>query len=126
MLGRLHADALQPRAERAVGQQQLMRLLLLLLVAAAAAYFTVPTRDAHETAAREFLQGRQPSEDANQSLSLEEIAGYVKGMFAGQGRYENWYLASKYSVDMPGASYLECYGAFTMIRCEEVTPGAAS
>lgn len=100
-----------------------MRLLLLLLLVGAGAYFTVPTRDAHEQAARAFLQGYEPGE-ADQGLSLEQIAGYVKGMFAGEGRYENWVLVSKYSADLPGATYLECYGAFTVVRCSEVVPGA--
>jgi hypothetical protein len=102
-----------------------MRLLLLLLVACAAASFTVPTRQAHEEAARAFLQGYEPGEAPNEGLSLEQIAGYVKGMFAGEGRYENWYLVSRYSADLPGANYLECYGAFTIVRCAEVRPGAA-
>jgi hypothetical protein len=99
-----------------------MRLLLLLLLAGVGAYFTVPTRAAHEEAARAFLQGRPPGEASDQALSLEQIAGYVKGMFAGEGRYENWHVASKYAVDMPGAAYLECYGAFTVVRCSEVAP----
>lgn len=101
-----------------------MRLLLLLLIVGVAAYFTVPTRDAHEEAARAFLQGHEPGESSGDGLSLEELVGYAKGMLAGQGRYENYYLLSKYTVDMPGAAYLECYGAFTLVRCSEVTPGA--
>lgn len=101
-----------------------MRFLLLLLLVGAAAYFTAPTRAAHEEAARAFLDGHEPSEAPEQGLSLEQMAGYVKGLFAGEGRYENWYVASKYSVDMPGAAYLECYGAFTVVRCAEVRPAA--
>lgn len=102
-----------------------MRLLLLLILIGAAAYLTVPTRAAHEEAARAFLQGHEPGqEQADDGLSLEDVIGYAKGMFAGQGRYENFYVVSKYSVDMPGASYLECYGAFTMVRCSEVAPAA--
>lgn len=101
-----------------------MRLLLLLLLAAAAASLTVPSRDAHEEAARAFLQDYQP-QNSGAGFSLEQIAGYVKGMFAGRGRYENWYVASKYSVDLPGAAYLECYGAFTIVRCSEVSPSSS-
>jgi hypothetical protein len=102
-----------------------MRLLLLLIVVGVAAYFTVPERAAHEEAARAYLQGFEAGERApGAGVSLETIAGYVKGMFAGRGRYENFYLFSKYSVDMPGAAYLECYGAFTIVRCNAVEPAA--
>jgi hypothetical protein len=101
-----------------------MRLLLLLIVIGAAAYLTVPARAAHEEAARVFLQGNQSSERTDDGLSLDDVIGYAKGMFAGQGRYENFYVLSKYSVDMPGAAYLECYGAFTVVRCSEVAPAA--
>lgn len=102
-----------------------MRLLLLLILAGVAAYFTVPTREAHEAAAREFLQTYEPSPD-QQGISLESIGAFVQGMFAGQGRYENLYLLSKYSVDMPGAAFLECYGAYTFVHCQEVTGSGSS
>jgi hypothetical protein len=101
-----------------------LRLLLLLFLAGAAAYFTVPPREAHEEAARAFLQGHEPGEEADGGFSLDDLVGYAKGMFAGQGRYESFYVVSKYSIDMPGSSYLECYGAFTVVRCSEVAPGA--
>lgn len=100
-----------------------MRLLLLLLIAAAVAYFTVPTREAHEEAARAFLQSHQPAAATESALSVEQLVGYAKGLLAGQGRYENYYVLSRYSVDMPGAAYLECYGVYTLVRCSEVAPG---
>lgn len=106
-----------------------MRLLLLLIVIGAAAYFTVPTRAAHEEAARAFLeaQAQIPAEARQQQgFSLDSVVDYVTGMFAGQGRYENFYVMSKYSVDMPGASYLECYGAFTLVRCSDASARTAS
>jgi len=96
----------------------------LLIVVGAAAYFTAPTRDAHEQAAREFLQGYQPSESAG--INLDSIIAYVQGMMAGQGRFENFYLLSKYTLDIPGASFVECYGMFTLVRCSAVEPGASS
>lgn len=101
-----------------------MRLLLLLILIGAGAYYTVPARDAHEQAARAFLEAHEPS-DSQSGFTLETFASYVKGMFAGQGRYENFIVFSKYSVDMPGASYLECYGAFTLVRCQEAAPPPA-
>jgi hypothetical protein len=106
-----------------------MRLLLLLIVAGIAAYFTVPTRAAHEAAARAFLEARAQAPAAETpaqapGISLDSVVDFVTGMMAGQGRYENYYVLSKFTVDMPGAAYLECYGAFTLVRCSAVEPGA--
>jgi hypothetical protein len=103
-----------------------LRLLLLLIIAGVGAYFTVPTQAAHEEAARAFLEGREPGEAPPSGVTLDSIIGYVKGMLAGQGRYENYYLASKYTLDVPGSAYVECYGAFTLVRCAEVAPASAS
>ncbi|MGQ0531140.1 MAG: hypothetical protein ACT4OF_00425 [Caulobacteraceae bacterium] len=106
-----------------------MRALLLLLIVGVAAYFTVPTRAAHEAAARVYLEGmaQAPPEAQQQGgLSLDSVVDYVTGMLAGQGRYENFYVISKYTVDMPGASYLECYGAFTVVRCSDASVPEAS
>lgn len=101
-----------------------MRLLLLLLLAGVGAYFTVPTREAHEAAARTFLEAETQEQteavQQNTGISLDRVVDFVTGMVAGQGRYETFYLASKYSVDMPGAAYLECYGAFTLVQCRKV------
>jgi len=101
-----------------------VRLLLLLILAGVGAYFTVPAREAHEDAARAFLEGREPGEAKGEGgVTLDSVIGYVKGMLAGEGRYENFYLASKFTLDTPGASYVECWGAFTLVQCQEVTPG---
>jgi hypothetical protein len=115
-----------------------MRLLLLLILVGAAAYFTVPVREAHETAARAFLEAQAheqgvpganaeaPAETPAQSggFSLDSVVDFVTGMMAGQGRYESYYLASKFTIDMPGAAYLECWGAFTLVQCRTVDRGA--
>lgn len=105
-----------------------MRMLLLLILIGAGAYFTVPTRATQEAAARAFLEA-QTQEQTNQvqqqaGISLDGIVDYVTGMIAGQGRYETFYLASKYTVDMPGAAYVECWGAFTQVQCRRVDRGA--
>jgi hypothetical protein len=97
-------------------------LLLLLLLIGAGAYFTVPNEAAQREAAQAFLQGRAPGE-AQEGLTLESMVGYVKGMLAGEGRYENFYLASKYTMNLPGASYVECWGGFTLVQCREIPPG---
>ena len=97
-----------------------MRLLLLLLIAGVAAYFTVPARAAHEAEARATLQANHPSEQpgADGGFSLDDVVGFAKGMMAGQGSYQSYYVVSRYTVDMPGADYLECYGAFTIVKCQ--------
>jgi hypothetical protein len=106
-----------------------MRLLLLLILAGVGAYFTVPTREAHETAARVFMEANA-SEQAGEvqrqtGVSLDSVVDFFTGMLAGQGRYENYYLASKFTVDTPGAAYLECWGAYTLVQCREVDRSAA-
>lgn len=106
-----------------------MRLLLLLILAGVAAYFTVPPRETHEEAARAFLETRAQEQTAAieqqaPGLSLDGVVDFVTGMMAGQGRYENLYLVSKFTMDMPGSAYLECYGAFTFVRCQEVNRAA--
>ncbi len=110
-----------------------MRLLFLLLIAGVGAYFTVPTREAHEEAARVFLEQRaqeqtgaaSEGQEAEQRspFSLDAAIDFVTGMMAGQGRYESFYVLSKYTLDLPGAAYLECYGAFTFVRCSEAGTG---
>ena len=105
-----------------------MRFLLLLILIGAGAYFTVPTRQAHETAMRAFMQSeaREESGQVRQQtgISLDSVVDFVTGMMAGQGRYETYYVASKFTVDMPGAAYLECWGAFTLVQCRRVDRGS--
>lgn len=101
-----------------------MRFLLLLILIGVGAYFTVPPREKHEEAARAFLQAQAQEQTASieqqaPGLSLDGVVDFVTGMMAGQGRYENYYLASKFTMDMPGNAYVECYGAFTVVRCSE-------
>ena len=106
-----------------------MRLLLLLIVVGAAAYFTTPTRAAHEEAARVYLEGMAqapPEAEQRSGISFDSVVDYVTGMMAGQGRYESFYVMSKYTVDIPGADYVECYGAFTLVRCSNASASSAS
>lgn len=111
-----------------------MRMLLLLILIGAAAYFTVPARETHEEAARAFMETQAQEQGVpganveaqaqGTSLSLDSVVDFVTGMIAGQGRYESYYVASKFTVDMPGAAYLECWGAFTQVQCRRVDRGA--
>ena len=101
-----------------------MRVLLLLLLAGVGAYLTVPTRDAHEQALRAFMENAAQENTAEveskTGLSLDGIVDFATGMIAGQGRYENYVLASKFTVDAPGSAYMECWGAFTLVQCRRV------
>lgn len=101
-----------------------MRLLLLLLIAGVAAHFTIPTRAQHEAAAHAYLEANPPGNGSADMLSLDSVVNYARGMMAGQGSYENLYVLSKYSADLPGAAFLECYGAFTLVQCRTVAPEA--
>ena len=105
-----------------------MRVLLLLILAGVGAYFTVPARDAHEEALRAFMQTQTQENTAEverqTGLSLDSIVDFATGMIAGQGRYENFVLASKFTVDAPGSAYIECWGAFTFVQCRQVDRAA--
>jgi len=101
-----------------------MRFLLLLVLIGAAAYFSVPTREAHEEAARALLEAQteeqtQGIEAQLPGMSLDGVVDFFTGMVAGQGRYETFYVASKFTADLPGSAYIECWGAFTQVRCSE-------
>jgi hypothetical protein len=105
-----------------------VRLLLLLILVGAAAYVTVPTRSAHEETARAFLEAdAQPETEQGQrqsGVSLDSIVDFATGFIAGQGRYENYYVASKFTADLPAAAYLECWGAFALVQCRRVDRAA--
>lgn len=100
-----------------------MRLILLLLIAGVAAHFTIPTRAQHEAAARAYLEAHPPGNGSADTLSLDSVISFARGMLAGQGTYENLYVFSKYAADLPGAAFVECYGAFTIVQCRTVAPG---
>lgn len=105
-----------------------MRVLLLLIIVGLAAYFTVPARAAHEEAARALMQAsaqeRTQQIEQQAGISLDSIVDFATGFIAGQGRYENYYVASKFTADMPGSAYLECWGAFTFVQCRPVDRAA--
>lgn len=101
-----------------------MRLLLLLLFVAVAAYYSKPTRDVHEGRAREVLSSYHPGETlADTKVTFEDVTAFVRGMLAGeQGSYEDYVLFSKYTLDIPGPAYVECWGALTLTNCEVIEP----
>jgi hypothetical protein len=108
-----------------------LRILLLLILAGVGAFFTVPTRAVHEEALRAFMQAQTRTEGVTVTadmtapgFSLDGLVDFATGMMAGQGRYENYGLASKYAVDAPGSAYVECWGAFTLVQCRRVDRAA--
>jgi hypothetical protein len=107
-----------------------LRILLLLIILGVGAFMTTPTREAHEEAARAFMQQEAQQQtgavEQNTGLSLASVVDFVTGFVAGQGRYETYYVASKFTVDMPGSAYLECWGAFTQVQCRRVDRAAGA
>jgi len=92
----------------------MIRVLVLLLVAAVAAYFTNPKPEAYESKARETLQAA-----AQEDLDQLDIGGVIGNSAAqlGDGEYENFYLASRYSMPSAQDARVQCWGAFTLVNC---------
>ncbi len=90
-------------------------LLLLIVVAGVAGYFTKPDEAAHKVAAEAaFAQAR---EAAISSLDLGAMIDITAADLAGSGLYEDYYVASTYMVTRDDEPLLNCYGAFTQVRC---------
>lgn len=95
----------------------LRALLLLIVVAAVAAYFTRPGEPAMREAASAMLNDPQ-----NMSQGFESIGAAL----AGDRRFDNYFLASKYTVALGERPLLECWGAFTQVQCSRRgEPGAS-
>ena len=77
-------------------------LLLLLIVAGVAGYFTRPDANAHWGTVANLI--RDGDVDGGQ---LSER----------KGRYENFYVASRYTFLVDGKERAECWGAFTRFLC---------
>lgn len=91
----------------------MLRLLLLLLVlAGAAGYFTKPAEPAMREAAEAVL---------NDPATLGELVQGVGAQLGGDRRYDNYYVAAKYTVAMNEAAVVECWGAFTQVQCKRVS-----
>jgi len=101
----------------------MFKLLAVLVLAGIAAYYTKPERADMEAKARAVAEAPREGGEGPAGL-IDEVVGYVKGVAAGDGRYEDFYLASKYSADLPGSDMVECYGAFTLVNCRVVEAGA--
>lgn len=90
-------------------------LLLLLVIAGVAAYFTKPTEAQHRDAMNATLQQIQ-----DQAASNFDLGGLLQtglAQLTQDGTYTDYYLASKYAVDVNGRTLAECWGAFGQVRC---------
>jgi hypothetical protein len=100
----------------------MFRILLILVLAGVAAYFTKPDRAAHEAKAKAVAEAPANPDAEGPGALLDEVVGYAKGLAAGEGKYEDLYLVSHYTADMPGSDVVECWGAFTYVHCQVKSP----
>lgn len=90
-------------------------LMLLLVIAGVAAYFTKPTEAQHREAVNATLQ--QIQDRAASNLDLGGMLQTGIAQLSQDGVYTDYYLASKYTVEVNGATLAECWGAFSQVRC---------
>lgn len=90
-------------------------LILLIIVAGIAGYFTKPNEAAMRDAAQQALAAKREAAVSNMDLGGMISAG-AAGVF-GAGVYEDWVVAAHYGVTLNDDPYVDCYGAFTQIRC---------
>lgn len=101
----------------------MLRLIGLLVVVGVAAYFTNPTADTHRAKANEVL--RAQADAAADNLDIGGLIETGAASLTQQGDYQSFYVGSKYSVEVGGNPYVECYGAFTQVMCNRVGADAA-
>jgi hypothetical protein len=90
----------------------MLRLILLLIViAGVAGFFTRPDEAAMRAAADAVLD-----EPQNISEGLESIGAAI----AGERAYDNYYVAARYTITLDGDPVVQCWGAFTQVRCDRV------
>lgn len=92
-------------------------VLLLIIVAAVGGYFTRPDEATMRHSADAVL-----SDPANLSQGLESIGATV----AGDRAYDNYYVASKYTVSLDSNPVVQCWGAFTQVKCDRVQSNAGT
>jgi len=92
----------------------MIKALVFLVVVGIAAYFTNPAADVHAAKARDVL-----SEAASADLEQVDLGGAVGNAVAtiGDGDYQTFYVASKYSAPNAENARVECWGAFTLVQC---------
>lgn len=92
----------------------MIRFLIAIVVIGVAAYFTNPKPEAYEAKARETLQAA-----AQADLEQLDVGGLIGNSAAqlSDGEYENFYVASRYSMPSAAEARVQCYGAFTLVNC---------
>ena len=92
-------------------------LFLLIVVAAAAGYFTRPNEAAMRSAAESVL---------NDPATLEQMGDMLGAALAGQRRFDDYLVATRYTVTIGEDPAVECWGAFQQTRCNRVGAAASS
>lgn len=103
----------------------MFRFLLLILIAGGiGAYFTKPTEVQHREQARALIE--QLQEDALQNMDLGSLVETSVARFADEGVYQDYYLASRYTVEVNDRPVADCWGAFTQVRCTPAVEDVAN
>lgn len=113
-------------------------LFLLLILAGVAGYFTKPTEAQHREAARTvFTQAPGATEVLDRSEAQEraiaegDLDALIEASIASLNgdadvnytdAYEDYYVASRYTISLEGRAIADCWGAFAQVRC---TPALA-
>jgi len=90
-------------------------LFLLIVVAGVAGYFTRPDEPKMRTAAEAVL---------NDPATLSQFGDMVGAALAGQRRFDDYFVATKYTITIGEDPAVECWGAFTQTKCDRVNPPA--
>jgi hypothetical protein len=93
---------------------------LLVVLAGIAGYFTKPTEAQHRDAARATLE--QIQQDAFSNLDIGALVDSSIARLGDEGRFQDYVVASRYTVEVNQRPIADCWGAFTQVRC---TPAAA-
>jgi hypothetical protein len=91
-------------------------VLLLIIIAGVAGYFTRPDEAAMRAGADAVLSDPQTI-----SQGLESFGASV----VGDRQYDNYYVASRYTVSLDNTPVVQCWGAFQQVKCDRVEQAAA-
>jgi hypothetical protein len=94
----------------------MLRLILLLIViAGVAGFFTRPDEAKMREAADAVL---------NEPQTISEGLESVGAAIAGDRAYDNYYVAARYTIALDAQPVVQCWGAFTQVRCDRVEEAA--
>ncbi len=95
----------------------MIRALVVLLIIAIAAFFTRPDEAKMRAAADEMLQNPQ---------TIGQGIDSAVATFAADRQYDNYYVAAGYGVSVGREKIIQCWGAFTMVKCDRVAAQAGA